>query len=88
MKTSEVIFKEGEVTGTHGYGKFQVQLSNGHECTCTVSGKMTNNKINIMVGDKVEVSLTIYDLTQGRIVRRINTNTKKTNTFSNKKKKK
>lgn len=87
MKSSEEIIKEGEVVSTPGYGKFQVELTNGHNCTCTVSGKMTKNKINIMVGDKVEVSLTVYDLSQGRIVRRINTNKNKTTVFPSKKKK-
>jgi translation initiation factor IF-1 len=87
MKTTEFI-KEGEVIGTHGYGKFQVKLSNGHECTCTVSGKMSNAKINITTGDMVEVSLSTYDLSLGRIVRRINTQQKKTTTSFPKKKKK
>lgn len=88
MKTTEFI-KEGEVIGTHGYGKFQVKLSNGHECTCTVSGKMSNAKINITTGDMVEVSLSTYDLSLGRIVRRINTQQqKKTTTAFPKKKKK
>ena len=88
MKTTEII-KEGEVIGTHGYGKFLVKLSNGHECTCTVSGKMSNAKINITTGDMVEVSLSTYDLSLGRIVRRINTQKqKKNNTAFTKKKKK
>lgn len=86
MKSTEII-KEGEVIATHGYGKFQVQLANGHECTCTVSGRMTNAKINVTVGDKVEVSISAYDLSQGRIVRRINTTQKRTTPIPKKKKK-
>ncbi len=85
MKAGE-IRKNGEVTATHGYGKFQVTLENGHECTCTVSGKMTNAKINITVGDKVEVAMSVYDLSQGRIVRRINNGPKKPATMQKKKK--
>jgi translation initiation factor IF-1 len=48
---------------------------------------MTNAKINVTVGDKVEVSISAYDLSQGRIVRRINTTQKRTTPIPKKKKK-
>lgn len=86
MKVADIV-KDGKVIGTHGYGKFQVELSNGHACECSVSGKMSNAKINVTVGDTVEVSLSPYDLSKGRIIRRINLN-KKPQTTQQKKKKK
>lgn len=70
------ILKEGVIKETHGYGVFLVELDNGHTCNCKVSGKMSNAKINVMVGDRVEVEMSVYDLNNGRIVRRITGRTK------------
>ena len=47
---------------------FLVELENGHEVLATVSGKMRKNFIRIMAGDRVEVELSPYDITRGRIV--------------------
>ena len=46
---------------------FRVELDNGHEILCHISGKIRMNYIRIMPGDKVKVEMSPYDLTKGRI---------------------
>ncbi len=46
---------------------FRVKLENDHSVLCHLSGKMRINSIRLIVGDKVEVEITPYDLTKGRI---------------------
>lgn len=50
--------------------KFKVRLENGHECTCTLSGKLRQAFIKILKGDSVTVDLSINDpgLKNGRII--------------------
>ena len=49
---------------------FKVSLDNGHNVLAHISGKMRMNFIKILVGDKVTVELSPYDLTKGRITYR------------------
>ncbi len=49
---------------------FRVELENGHMITAHASGKIRKNKIRVLKGDNVEVEMTTYDLTKGRITRR------------------
>ena len=49
---------------------FKVELDNGHEVPAHISGKMRMHHIRILPGDKVQVELTPYDLTRGRITYR------------------
>jgi len=46
---------------------FRVELENGHSIIAHISGKMRKNYIRLVPGDKVEVEMTPYDLTKGRI---------------------
>ena len=50
--------------------KFKIKLANGVEILGYISGKIRMNKIRILPGDKVEVELSTYDLTKGRIIYR------------------
>ena len=50
--------------------QFRVELDNGHEVLAYLSGKMRKFYIRILLGDRVRVELTPYDLTRGRIVYR------------------
>lgn len=50
--------------------QFKVELSNGHRVLCHISGKMRKHYIRLVPGDDVEVEMTPYDLTKGRIVYR------------------
>ena len=47
--------------------KFKVELENGHTIIAHISGKMRKHYIRLVPGDKVEVEMTPYDVTQGRI---------------------
>ena len=59
---------QGIVKKTLKGGKFEVELENKHIVTCTVSGKLTLNKIRILPDDVVTVAIGHYDLTKGIIV--------------------
>jgi translation initiation factor IF-1 len=51
--------------------KFKVVLENGHEITATMAGKMRINRITLVIGDKVKVEMSPYDLDKGRITYRV-----------------
>ncbi len=62
----------GTVTQELGNSLFKVELeSNGTPVVCTISGKIRMNYIRIIAGDKVELEMSPYDLTRGRISRRL-----------------
>ncbi len=63
----EVIKLVGTVTENLPGAKFLVELENGHKIIGHISGKMRKHYIRLVPGDKVEVELTPYDLTKGRI---------------------
>ena len=58
---------EGTVTEPLPNAMFRVELENGHEVLAHISGKMRMHYIRILPGDKVQVELTPYDLSRGRI---------------------
>lgn len=47
---------------------FKVSLPEGQEVICTLGGKVRVNRIRILVGDRVEIEVSPYDLSRGRIV--------------------
>jgi translation initiation factor IF-1 len=61
---------EGIVSTALGNGMFLVKISDNHTVHCTLSGKIRQNNIRIIEGDKVKVEVTPYDLKMGRIVYR------------------
>ncbi len=61
---------EGEVIETLPNATFRVLLDNGHEVMAYLSGKMRKNFIRILLGDRVRVELSEYDLKRGRITYR------------------
>ena len=63
----EVIKLTGKVVEALPGTKFRVELENGHIIVAHMSGKMRKNYIRLVPGDKVDVELTPYDLTKGRI---------------------
>jgi len=63
----EVIKLTGSVVEALPNTQFRVELENGHIIVAHMSGKMRKNYIRLVPGDKVEVELTPYDLTKGRI---------------------
>ncbi|MDD3669017.1 MAG: translation initiation factor IF-1 [Alphaproteobacteria bacterium] len=67
MAKEEVLNFTGNVTEALPNATFRVKLENGHEILAHTSGKMRKFRIRVMVGDKVEIEMTPYDLTKGRI---------------------
>lgn len=63
-----------EVTGTiierHPGGIFSVELDENHKVLAQIAGKLRKHRIRILTGDRVNVELSPYDLTRGRIVYR------------------
>lgn len=61
---------EGEVVDVMPNAMFKVKLETGMTILSYISGRMRQNEIRILLGDDVEVELSPYDLSKGRIVRR------------------
>lgn len=61
---------EGTVVEALPNTQFTVELDNGHRVLAYLSGKMRKYYIRILLGDRVRVELTPYDLTRGRITYR------------------
>jgi len=70
MAKEESIEVEGTVLEPLPNAMFRVELDNGHKILAHISGKMRMHFIRILVGDKVRVQLSPYDLTRGRITYR------------------
>lgn len=54
--------------------QFRVELENGHVVLAYLSGKMRRHWIRILLGDRVRIELSAYDLTRGRITYRFKKN--------------
>lgn len=68
-KNKDVIKMTGIVIKCLPGGKFIVKADDIElDTMCTISGKLRQNKIKIYENDKVDFEVSIYDLTQGRIV--------------------
>lgn len=61
---------EGEVVSSIK-GIMMVQLDSGQQVQCHISGRIRKNKINVVVGDRVRVKVTPYDMTKGFITFRL-----------------
>ena len=64
------ILAEGSVIEALPSTQFKVRLDNGHEVLAYLSGKMRKYYIRILLGDRVRIEMSPYDLTRGRIVYR------------------
>lgn len=71
QESKEVIKLTGVVVEALPGATFHVELENGHIVLCHIAGKMRKHYIRLVPGDKVEVELTPYDLTKGRIIFRM-----------------
>ena len=71
MKTNDNIIVNGTVLEALSNANFKVQLENGIEIVCYLSGKMRMNYIKVIPGDSVSVEMSPYDLSKGRITRRL-----------------
>ncbi len=69
-KKEDKIETEGTIVEALPNTQFRVELDNGHQVLAYLSGKMRKYYIRILLGDRVRVELSPYDLTRGRIVYR------------------
>jgi translation initiation factor IF-1 len=69
--SKEVIKLQGKVVESLPNTQFKVELENGHNIIAHISGKMRKHYIRLVPGDTVEVELTPYDLSKGRITFRL-----------------
>ncbi|HZL58898.1 MAG TPA: translation initiation factor IF-1 [Stellaceae bacterium] len=67
MTKEDLIEFEGTVFEILPDARFRVRLENGHETLAYASGRMKKNRIRVLVGDRVTVEMTPYDLTKGRL---------------------
>jgi translation initiation factor IF-1 len=67
MSKQDAIKQDGTITEALSNAMFRVKLQNGHEIIATISGKMRMHYIRILPGDRVQVVMSPYDLTRGRI---------------------
>ena len=67
------IVMDGVVKDTLPNAFFTVELDGGHEVLAHLGGKMRKNYIRVGLGDRVQVELSPYDLTRGRIVWKVRT---------------
>ncbi|MDR1561311.1 MAG: translation initiation factor IF-1 [Holosporaceae bacterium] len=68
MSKEDLIEFSGEVTEVLPNAMFRVKLENGYVILAHTSGRMKKNRIRVLVGDKVNVEMTTYDFTKGRII--------------------
>ena len=70
MTKKEAIEVEGTVVEPLPNAMFRVELANGHGVLAHISGKIRKNYIRILLGDRVLIELSPYDLSRGRITYR------------------
>ena len=70
MSKEELLEFEGTVIEILPNAMFRVKLDNDHEIIAHTSGRMRKHRIRILLGDKVTVEMTPYDLTKGRVILR------------------
>ena len=70
MAKEDLIQFEGKITEVLPNTMYRVELENKHVVLAHISGKMRKNHIKVLLGDKVTVEMTPYDLTKGRIITR------------------
>lgn len=67
MSKEDILKMKGQVTEILPNALFRIKLENGAMIIGHISGKMRKNNIKVLVGDSVELEMTPYDLSKGRI---------------------
>ena len=70
MAKEDVIKLSGQVVEVLPNAMFRIELENKHIITATISGRLRQNNIRILLGDSVEVEMSPYDMSRGRLVYR------------------
>jgi translation initiation factor IF-1 len=71
MSKEDLLELEGLISEVLPNNMFRVTLDNGHVVVCYTNGRLRQNKIKILQGDKVRVEISTYDLSKGRITYRL-----------------
>ena len=69
-ESGDVIVLEGTAKEALPNAMFRVELDNGHEVLAHLSGKMRRHRIRVLPGDRVQVEVSTYDLSRGRLTYR------------------
>jgi translation initiation factor IF-1 len=80
MNKQNLVEMEGTITESLPNAMFRVCLDNGCSVLAHISGKIRRNYIRILIGDRVKVELSPYDLTKGRITYRLRSQPANTST--------
>jgi translation initiation factor IF-1 len=67
MPKGDALEMDGSVVDALRNSQFKVRLDNGHEVLAYTGGKMRRFRIRILLGDRVRVEMSPYDLTRGRV---------------------
>jgi len=70
MAKEDLVEFDGVITELLPEGRFRVRLENDHEILAYTAGRMKKNRIRSLVGDRVIVEMTPYDMNRGRITYR------------------
>ena len=70
IQRDDKIELDGTVTDALPGTLFEVTIKGGATVLCTLAGKLHQNHIRVLEGDRVKIEVSVYDLTRGRIVRR------------------
>jgi len=70
-KNDDIIELEGEIIDVLPSQMFKVKLANEHVITCYTGGKLRQHRIRLVMGDRVRVEMSPYDLNKGRITYRL-----------------
>jgi translation initiation factor IF-1 len=70
MAKDDILRIEGRVVEVLPSANFKVELQGGLAVICHLSGKMRQNNIRVLMGDRVDVELSTYDMSKGRIAYR------------------
>jgi translation initiation factor IF-1 len=70
MAKDDIIKMSGKVEEVLPNAMFRVILENNHKIIATLAGRLRQNNIRILLGDSVDVEMSPYDLSRGRVVYR------------------
>ena len=70
MAKEDVIKMTGVVDEVLPNAMFRIKLENDHLITATISGRLRQNNIRILLGDSVDIEMSPYDMNRGRVVYR------------------
>jgi len=71
LSRDDLIHLEGVVTRMLGGGTMEIECDKGVKITAVLSGRMKKNKIKVIIGDRVQVSVSPYDTRHGLITYRL-----------------